>query len=52
VYPFRKNSVRIKQLQHKPVKLILAPKQEHVPTDANIIYDYLEQVDAWLSKDL
>lgn len=36
--------------QHKPVKMIIFPKQHHVPTDANIIFASIGEVDAWLKQ--
>ncbi len=38
------------QRQHKPVKMIIFPKQHHVPTDANIIFDSIGEVDSWLKQ--
>lgn len=34
--------------QHKPVKMLVLPKQGHVPTDANIIEETIKEVDTWL----
>ncbi|EKD72041.1 MAG: Peptidase S9 prolyl oligopeptidase active site protein [uncultured bacterium] len=36
--------------QHKSVKFIIFPKQHHVPTDANIIFDSIGEVDSWLAQ--
>ncbi|OGT38232.1 MAG: hypothetical protein A3F11_04285 [Gammaproteobacteria bacterium RIFCSPHIGHO2_12_FULL_37_14] len=36
--------------QHKPVKMIAFPKQHHVPTDANVIFESIGEVDSWLKQ--
>ncbi len=38
--------------QHKPVKMLVFPEQEHVLTDGNIIYESLVATDEWLKKAL
>lgn len=38
------------QRQHKQVKMIIFPKQHHVPTDPNIIFDSIGEVDSWLMQ--
>ena len=35
-------------LQHKPVKMFIAPDTGHVPDDANIIYQNINEVEDWL----
>lgn len=40
------------QQQHKSVKMLILPKQGHVPTDANIIAKSIEEVESWLKKAL
>ncbi len=34
--------------QHKTVKWLLLPKQEHAPTDPNLITHAIEQTEQWL----
>jgi dipeptidyl aminopeptidase/acylaminoacyl peptidase len=34
--------------QHKPVKMFLLPGQGHMPTNANIIFESIQEVDKWL----
>ncbi len=34
--------------QHKPVKMIILPKQQHVPTEPNVIFEIINEVDVWL----
>lgn len=36
--------------QHKPVKMLIFPKQHHVPTDPNIIFESINEVDQWLKQ--
>lgn len=38
--------------QHKHVKMLILPEQGHVPTDANIIYESIKEIDAWLIQAL
>lgn len=40
------------KLQNKPVKLMVFPKQGHVPSDANIIYESIKSIDSWLKNAL
>ena len=37
-------------LQHKTVKMLLLPKQGHVPTDPNMIEDSVKAINQWLEK--
>jgi dipeptidyl aminopeptidase/acylaminoacyl peptidase len=43
---------RALEQQHKPVKMLVLPRQGHMPTDANIIAKSIEEVEAWLKKAL
>lgn len=38
--------------QKKKVKMLILPQQGHVPTDANIIYKCIEEIDNWLKQAL
>lgn len=38
--------------QKKKVKMLILPQQGHVPTDANIIYNCIEEIDDWLKQAL
>lgn len=40
------------QLQNKPVKMLLLPNQDHVPTDPNMIDTAINEVDRWLKQAL
>jgi dipeptidyl aminopeptidase/acylaminoacyl peptidase len=37
-------------LQHKTVKMLLLPKQGHVPTDAHMIEESVREINQWLVK--
>jgi dipeptidyl aminopeptidase/acylaminoacyl peptidase len=39
-------------LQHKPVKMLVLPDQDHVPTNPSIIEKTIIEVDEWLRKAL
>jgi len=38
------------RMQNKPVKMLLLPKQGHSPTDPNVIYHSIQEINAWLSR--
>jgi dipeptidyl aminopeptidase/acylaminoacyl peptidase len=38
--------------QNKKVGMLISPETEHVPTDANIIYDNIKSIDEWLKQAL
>lgn len=40
------------ELQHKPVKMLVLPDQDHVPTNPSIIEKTIIEVDEWLRKAL
>ena len=38
--------------QHKPVKMLVLPKQGHAPTDVNLITETIKEIAMWLKKAL
>lgn len=38
--------------QNKPVKMMILPQEAHLPIDVNVIFDNINQIDAWLKKAL